>query len=121
LASEDIATAEYAVSREIFRQACFHAQQATEEALKGFLTARTGTHPRGHNLERLLLADAKVHAELRAWRGPCQDLDQYYLATRYADAVPEHGDEPTREEAEKAVGDAKGIVADVRRRLGPVA
>jgi len=108
--------AELAVSRSICRQACFHAQQAVEKALKAFLVARVGTHPKSHSLEQLLLFDRSD--ELRTWRAQCRRLDQYYLPTRYADAVPESsGAEPGPDEAAQAIQDAKAIVTDIRRRL----
>ena len=121
LAREDLAMAEYAVSSGIFRQACFHAQQAVEKALKGFLVARTGTHARGHSLEQLWLSDPQVHAELQAWRARLTRLDAFYLPTRYADAVPLEAGEPTPEEARASLEDAKAIVAEIAAKIGGTA
>ena len=117
LAAEDIAMAEYALSGGIFRQVCFHAQQAVEKALKGLLVARVGTHTKSHSLEQLLLSEPGVHAELRGWQARLRRLDQFYLPTRYADAVPEGAGEPTREEAEEAVRDAKAVIAEIQARI----
>jgi HEPN domain-containing protein len=116
LAAEDLVMAEYALSREIFRQACFHAQQAVEKALKGFLAVRRGTHPKSHSLEQLLLLDESN--ELAAWMTKCTRLDAFYLPTRYADALPDPAGEPGPGEAAEAVRDARMIVADIRGRLG---
>lgn len=118
LAGEDIIMAEYAVSKGIFRQACFHAQQAVEKALKAVLVVRVGSHPRGHSLEQLLLFDAAGSEDLQTWQSHCRDLDQYYLVTRYADAIPADDTGPTREDAEKSVEAAKAILADIRLKLG---
>ena len=108
--------AHVALDRGIHRQACFHGQQAVEKVLKAFLLVRRGTYPKSHSLEQLLLFDAGD--ELAAWRNRCRSLDQFYLPTRYADAVPEGAAaEPTAEEARAAVEAAEGIVADVRQRL----
>jgi len=109
--------AELAVSHAIYRQACFHAQQAVEKALKAFLVVKMGTHPKSHSLEQLLLFDQGD--ELKAWRSQWRRLDQYYLPTRYADALPESaGAVPGAEDAAQAIQDARAIVAEIRRRLG---
>jgi len=120
LADEDIEMADYALSRSIFRQTCFHAQQAVEKALKGLLDARLGTHPKSHSLEQMLLYDAGIHNELRKWQTSCRNLDRFYIPTRYADALPGllPAGEPTKPDARKALKDAKAIVAEVREKIG---
>lgn len=120
LADEDIVMAEYALSQGIFRQTCFHAQQAVEKALKGLLDARLGTHPKSHSLEQLLLYDAGIHNELRRWQPQCRSLDLFYIPTRYADALPGFlpTGEPTREDAQGALQDVKAIVAEIREKIG---
>jgi HEPN domain-containing protein len=120
-AGEDVVVAEWALSRRIFRQACFHAQQAVEKALKGLLTARRGSHPRGHSLGAQLVHDPDVREEPRQRREACRSLDVFYAATRYPDALPGllPAGEPTEADATKAVEDARAIVADIRRRMGP--
>src|SRR6266850_7380413 len=49
LANEDLAMAGLALDQGIFRQTCFHSQQAAEKALKALLLARQGTYPRTHS------------------------------------------------------------------------
>lgn len=120
LADEDIAMAEFALSQGISRQACFHSQQAVEKALKGLLDARVGTHPKSHSLEELLRYHPVLRDELERWLDQCRSLDLFYLPTRYLDALPGllPSGEPTQEDAETAVRDARLIVADVRRKIG---
>ena len=118
LAGEDIVMAEYALSGGIFRQTCFHAQQAVEKALKGFLVARVGAHAKSHSLEQLLLSDPRVCDELQVWKMRLRRLDQFYLPTRYADAIPLGAGEPTHSEAEDALRDAKAILAEIRTKIG---
>ncbi|MGH7354557.1 MAG: HEPN domain-containing protein [Candidatus Rokuibacteriota bacterium] len=117
LANEDLRMAERALQDEIFRQVCFHAQQAVEKALKGLLVARVGTHIKGHSLEQLLLSDPGVGSELAMWRPALRKLDQFYLPTRYADVVPTEAAEPTRADAESALQDATAFGADIRSKL----
>ncbi len=120
-AGEDIVLAEFALSRGIFRQTCFHAQQAVEKVLKALLTVRRGGYPRGHSLEALLLHDPSVQEELRHWRAACRSLDVFYTATRYPDALPGllPGGDPMEAEAVRALEDARAIVNDIRGRIGP--
>ncbi|MFQ5897731.1 MAG: HEPN domain-containing protein [Candidatus Methylomirabilia bacterium] len=120
LADEDLVMAEFALSRRIVRQACFHSQQAVEKALNGLLDARLGTHPKSHSLEQLLLYDGRVREELRTWRTQCQDLDLFYIPTRYVDALPGllPSGEPTQEDAHGALRDAKAMVAEIREKMG---
>ncbi len=121
LAEEDIEMAEYALSRGIFRQVCFHAQQAGEKALKGILDFRVGTHPKSHVLEQLLLYDPGLHSELKDWQTQCRDLDLFYIPTRYADALPGllPAGEPTREQAEGALHTAREMVRVIREKISP--
>lgn len=120
LANEDLVMAEYALSRRIFRQTCFHSQQAVEKALKGLLDARLGTHPKSHSLEQLLLYHPRIHNELRKWQTQCRSLDLFYIPTRYADALPGllPTGEPVQTDAEAALRDAKAMVAEIREKIG---
>jgi HEPN domain-containing protein len=97
LADEDLAMARLALAQRIYRQTCFHAQQAAEKALKALLLTRHGTYPRTHSLEDLLVFDTS--GELNEWEEACQRLSQFYLTTRYIDAVPGVMDEISGEDA----------------------
>ena len=119
LADEDLAVARLALDRGIYRQTCFHAQQAAEKALKALLLARTGEYPRTHSLEDLLASDTS--GELSEWEEPCQRLSQFYLTTRYVDALPGGVmDETSEGDARTSLADAAAIVGSVRGRVaGP--
>lgn len=120
LANEDLVMADYALSQGIFRQTCFHSQQAVEKALKGLLYVRRGTYPKSHSLEQLLLYDSVTHRELQKWHTQCRNLDLFYIPTRYADALPGllPTGEPTQKDAEEVLRDAKAIVAEIRAKMG---
>jgi len=47
-------------------------------------------------------------------------LDRFYIPTRYVDALPGilPTGEPTQEDAEEALRDAKAIVAAIRAKIG---
>ena len=111
--------ARLALDQGIYRQTCFHAQQAAEKALKALLLVRRGTYPRTHSLEDLLVYDTS--GELSEWEESCRSLSQFYLTTRYVDALPGGVmDEISDEDARTALADATNIVTSVRGRVtGP--
>ncbi|MBI3636685.1 MAG: HEPN domain-containing protein [Candidatus Rokubacteria bacterium] len=116
MADEDLTMAEPALNQGIYRQACFHSQQAVEKALKAFLLARRGTYPKSHSLEQLLLVD--TGNELVDWRDRFRILDQFYLPTRYADALPEGAlEDISPDDGRDAYSTAKDFVAALRGML----
>lgn len=87
-AEEDIKMAESAFKERIFNQACFHSQQAVEKMLKGFLKAKGVIIPRTHFLIELLKICIKIDKDFQDLRDECAILDDYYIPTRYPDAIP---------------------------------
>ena len=59
--------------------------------------------------------------ELGEWEESCRRLSQFYLTTRYVDALPDGVmDEISEEDARASLADATNIVASVRGRVtGP--
>jgi HEPN domain-containing protein len=113
-AREDLSLAERIVgSREnAARHACFLAQQAAEKAIKaGLVFLRVG-FPKIHDLERLhelLPGEWSLDEE-------CEDfeaLSDWAVDARY----PEDFGDPSWEEAERAVGQARCVVAAIGERL----
>lgn len=118
-AGVDLRAAAVLLNEEIFELACFHAQQAVEKALKGLLVERSGTHPKGHSLEQLLSMPEVSEEERGRWRAESRRLDEYYLPTRYPDAMPLGAAAgPAREHADTALADATRIVREIRERIG---
>jgi HEPN domain-containing protein len=112
--------ADLAHAQRLWRQVCFHSQQAAEKALKGLLVERVGAYPKSHSLEQLLLYDATILVELTHIRESCRRLDRFYSISRYPDALPGtvSGGEPESDEADEALRDANMIIDEVERRLG---
>jgi len=87
------ATDDYRFGRAALRgrfhaQACFVAQQVAEKATKAVHYQLTGRPVIGHSVQALLRrlnTRARVTDELLALGG---QLDQYYVSTRYPDALP---------------------------------
>lgn len=75
--------------------------------------------PKGHSLEQLLYFSPQVHEELKDCRNRLRDPDQFYLPTRYADAVPDLlAAEPSATEARASIADAKALVSRIRDLIG---
>ena len=105
-ARTDLRMAELALDAGLFNQTCFHAHQAVEKLLKGFILARGKRVPRTHSLLDLgrLAQELGFPQELR---NKIRILDGYYLPTRYPDALPHLSHLPQREEAKEAIALAK--------------
>lgn len=92
---------------------CFHAQQASEKALKALLTFHRVSFPKVHDLV-LLLDMAVTHlTDLGAFRERLAEISNYAVEARY----PDDWFEPSREEAVQSLAVAEEIVARVRQKI----
>ena len=85
-AREDIRMADLALADGLYNQVCFHSQQCAEKALKAWLAKMGESLPRTHRMADLLGLMPK------GMLGELPDrlllLDQFYIPTRYPDALP---------------------------------
>ena len=118
-AREDLILAEAALERAIDNQACFHAQQGVEKALKGFLRSRQRSVPKTHMLRELLAACQRRDKRFVALKEVCLRLDRYYIPTRYPDALPGMAPEglPTHRDAQEALDLLREALKWVEARL----
>lgn len=94
---------------------CFHAQQAVEKHLKGYLVYKK-INPRNiHHLEELAKNCAKFEKGFLEFLDECLLLTRYYIETRYPPLVPVRY---PKEEASKAIRIAETIVAFVKSKIG---
>jgi HEPN domain-containing protein len=96
LAARDLRLAELALADvpPLAGEALYHAQQAAEKALKGFLVNSGVVYPLTHDLRKLPELCAGVVAGLAAALIPAAGLRQFAVRFRYPGE-----DQPTREEA----------------------
>ena len=110
-AENDLDFARLALREGFFAQACFMAHQVAEKALKALAYHRGDRYVTGHSLLELLSSLEPAHPELSGHRELAGLLDQYYLTTRYPDALP--GGVPfeayNRGQGEDAVQGARAI------------
>lgn len=84
-AKEDVRIAELAMQDGLYNQVCFHAQQCVEKSIKAWLAGSGKSIPRAHSLADLLtLAGSKFPFPPES----LYFLDQFYIPTRYPDALP---------------------------------
>jgi HEPN domain-containing protein len=93
--------------------AVFHAQQAVEKALKAFLTWHSTPFRRTHLLEELGEQCLRIDPSLKVLVDRAVPLTKYAWMYRY----PGEPQEPTPEEAEKALALAREVHAAVLARL----
>lgn len=112
-ARRDLEAARLLTSHGLHAQSCFLAQQAAEKALKGILYAAGAEVVIGHSVARLCDEIAKLHPDQAERCAEWATLDQYYIPTRYPDALPAGipSDVFTSRQAEEATSLADEVVA----------
>ena len=117
-AREDLEFARYAAVADYHAQACFHAHQAAEMAIKAIHYAQGARLVLGHGIRHLV---EKLHApNLEAVLPAARELDLYYVPTRYPNGL----DDGTPSEAfgagqsTKALGLAQEIVSTASTMIG---
>ena len=119
-AESDLAFAELGLREGFFAQACFVCQQTAEKALKALRYLGGARVVLGHSVVELLDSLVAEHADLAGLREGAQQLDQYYVPTRYPNGLP--GGVPaemfTRGQAEEAVSLARRFLAITRAAIG---
>ena len=95
-----------------YAQACFAAQQVAEKALKALAFKRGDRYAIGHSLHELVTRLESTYPQLSSHNRLARVLDQYYVPTRYPDALAggipfETYDE---EQAQEAVEGAAAVV-----------
>lgn len=110
IAIEELQAAEYLFERSLYRMVCYHAQQAVEKILKAILTEHETEFSRTHNI-----LDLRNAVEGIGYKIPIIDEDAIFLNSVYRARYPSDlgllpSGEPTREDANKALTVAKGMV-----------
>lgn len=89
-AEEDIAMAEMAIREHCpLNQICFHAQQAAEKYIKGFLVFSDRSFEKSHLLRYLLELCTVVDPTFEELKEDVVFLTQFYIETRYPGDMPD--------------------------------
>jgi HEPN domain-containing protein len=119
-AEQDLRTAEMTLSGEIFNQVCFHSQQCAEKCVKACLAAAGELLPRTRRIADLLSQlPADAQAVVIDFEESLLDLDQFYIPTRYPDALPGSLPEglPQKSHAEAALTTARRCYEQTKQWL----
>ena len=120
----DLAAGDFEINHPMLRgDVAFHAQQATEKALKAFLAWHDLPLPKTHDLEKLGRACVQIDPRLEAAIDRAVPLTEYAWAFRYPGPI----DEPSQEEATEALAIAReayeailnGLPEEARPHLQP--
>ena len=105
-----------------YSDACFMAEQASQKAFKAFLLARGRWSVPIHSVAQLAEDCSQIDPEFTGHIASGRILDQYYIPTRYPDALAPPAvpfESYSKEQAAKAVQAAKAIVLLVTQKLRP--
>jgi HEPN domain-containing protein len=119
-AEHDLEIAQKHVERGDYSDACFMAEQASQKALKGFLIAQRRRSVLIHSVARLVEECSQIDKEFSGHIASGRILDQYYIPTRYPDALAPPAvpfESYAKEQGERAFQVAKAIVLLVRQKL----
>ncbi len=110
-AERDLDHARHSVAAGDYEWACFAAQQAAENAVKGALLA-LGGEGWGHGVTRLLTDFAQHQSVVAEIVDAARRLDKHYMPTRYPNGFPAGSpkDYYTSQESEQAIADATAIL-----------
>lgn len=115
-AENDLAFAELGLREGYYAQACFICQQVAEKALKALHYLQGARFVFGHSLVELLDPLKTQHPFLSDLRESAQQLDQYYVPTRYPNGLP--GGTPaevfTKKQAASAIEYARRFIEKAR-------
>jgi HEPN domain-containing protein len=105
-----------------YSDACFMAEQASQKVLKAFLLAQGRRSVPIHSVAQLAEGCSQIDPEFTSHVAAGRILDQYYIPTRYPDALAPPAvpfESYSKEQAAKAVQTARGLVSLVARKLRP--
>lgn len=111
-AADDLAVARLVLDENYAAHACFLAQQCMEKSLKAFLLYKQNRYPRTHKLVDLLNVCRQLDNRWNDFFDDCIVVDQYYIPTRYPDAIPGGLPEglPSAAEAAESIASAERLL-----------
>ncbi len=118
-ANEDYIVAQASLQRKIYNQVCFHSHQGVEKLLKGYLYSKNKDIPKTHSIGMLLKLCAKIDKKFTGMIDRCIKLDDYYIPTRYPDALPGALPDglPAKEDAEESLSVLEGMRDFIKNNL----
>ena len=118
-AEDDLSFAQLGLREKYVSQVCFLSQQVVEKAFKAFLLAKGRPYPRLHKVIELANLCFELEKDLDPLKNDLKLLDEFYIPTRYPDAVPGGlpSGIPEFADAETALQTATRVLELVRSRI----
>lgn len=115
----DLSAAAVLRDKEFYESACFHAQQASEKALKSLLFMKGYRTVVTHSTRELYREVKKLIPKFKDLNKASIELDKHYIPPRYPDAFPSGSpfEYYTKEDADKCIKYAESILAEVKNFL----
>lgn len=114
IAEDDLKSARALIEDKIYRNACFHCQQAVEKYVKGLMVHRKIKYPKIHDLLELNQILNNHDISVSASLDDLELLDSFYIEPRYPDAYFEVY---TKKEAQEALQIAEKIIKEIKKFL----
>ncbi|MDP2604165.1 MAG: HEPN domain-containing protein [Deltaproteobacteria bacterium] len=105
-----------------YSDACFMAEQASQKTLKAFLMAKGQRSVPIHSVAQLAERCADIDPDFKKLIAAGRILDQYYIPTRYPDALAPPAvpfESYTEEQAQRAVKATESIYGLVAKKVNP--
>ena len=123
-AERNLAMARTLLDAEFWSGVCFQAEQTAQMGLKAFLYLRGYRPIMTHAVTELARQCVEEDTEFQAFVDQSSEIGEYYISTRYPDAVTPPAvpfEMFTEQEAREALKYASGIVDIVRAKIGAAA
>ena len=116
-AQHDLEAANLDLGNKFFADACYSAEQAAQKALKGYLYFKGSPLVWKHSVKELVTECVGYDNTFSQLLEAGKVLDQYYIPTRYPDALPPPAspfESYTQDQAVEAIGLAGKILEKVK-------
>ena len=116
----DLLVAQTHLQNDCFSDCCFMCEQAAQKAMKAFLFAQGERAIVEHSIASMVKRACGYDATFQPCLEKASVLDQYYIPTRYPDALAEPAvpfESYTREQAAEALAITREIVELVKRKV----
>jgi len=113
----DLKTARWEIKGEIYTSSCYSCQQAAEKGLKALILAKGKIVPKVHSLDRLISELKKIGLKTLPIEENSQELDKYYISTRYPGQYGGPEGLYDKADAESAIKAAEEILDFVQKEI----
>lgn len=112
-ADEDFLWAEASFKEEIWKGACFAAQQAAEKYLKTYIIAKDLSFEKIHDLKRLVQICQRKDSDFKELNEYAENLNPFYIGMRYPGFIVE----VTKEQAKNALQEVRYIAEFIKSKI----